>query len=181
MQIFIFLSVLLLLIVLFAVVKIHQEGTDVSISQHAAKKGWTYVIFGLSLTIIGSLFLIFLQASLFPSIGMPYIFYLLLPLSWICLIITAWIPDKREGKLSVVHTYAALGIAISMAIIIFGLLFATHISLLFQLIAGITTLWYIYTLYLYFFVKKSHQYYLVYQTVNMLSFFIIILAISILH
>lgn len=181
MQIVVYISIILLFVILFIIVKNHHEGAHITISQHAAKKKWTYVLFGLALTLIGGFFLVYLQTSLFPLIGMPSIFYLIVALSWIFLLLTAWVPDTRQGKKSKIHEKAALGTAVSMTLIIFSLIFATHLASLLKITAGITTLWYVFTLFLLFFDKKSLQYFLVYQVINIITFFLVLFAASAFH
>jgi len=179
MEIIAFSSVFLLLIILFAIVRLQPRGKHVSISEHAAMTSWTYWIFGISLSLFGGIFLFFLQTSFSASVEMPMYLSFMYPFIWICLLGTAWVPDTGNGKLSKTHKIVAFSLAGWMVIIISSLPFSGHIPLFLKFIAAIISLWYIYTLYLFAFVKKSLQNFLVYQTINTVSFFMIIAAISV--
>jgi hypothetical protein len=181
MKIAALISVFLLLLIFLTVVRVHPQGKQFSISQHAASKGWTSWIFGLALMFFGGFFIIFLETWLYPFLAMPQIFFLVFPFAWICLLMTAWIPDTVYGWKSKIHQITAAGLAWIMVIITGSFAFAGHISEVFRVVAIITALWYIYTLYLFYFVKSSLRHFLVYQSINTFSFFAIIFIISFLQ
>ena len=180
MKIIAILSVFLLLLILFIIVKAQPQGRHVSISQHAAMKTWTYWIFGLSLSLFGGIFLFFLQTSFSETVGMPQYLTFLYPVIWIFLFGTAWVPDTGKGKLSKTHQIAGLSIALWMTIIMANLPFAKNVPMFVRFVTIVISLWYAYTWYLFFFVKKSRQNFLVYQTINVVSLFTVIVAISLL-
>ena len=181
MKIAALVSICLLLVTFFTVVRVHPQGKQFSISQHAASKEWTSWIFGLALTFFAGFFIIFIETWLYPFLAIPKIFFLIFPFTWFCLLITAWIPDTLHGWQSKLHQLAALGIGLIMIFIMVSFIFAGHISPIFRFIAGITALWYIFTLYLFFFVKSSLRYFLVHQSINTVSFFTIIFMIAFLQ
>jgi hypothetical protein len=180
MQIAALLSTLFLFVSLFSIVKMNLQGKHKSISQHAALRLWTYWLFGLSMSIFGGVILFVLQKTMTSFIGPSFLLTLVFLATWICLLITAWIPDKdNEELVSKIHTISGLGIAWCMTILMSILAFANHLAIYFRLMAAITSIWYFYTWYLFYFVKSSRSNFLVYQTINAVSFLLITLMVSI--
>jgi hypothetical protein len=167
----------LLLLIIFTVVRVHPQGSHISISQHAASEIWTYILFGISLSLLGGVFLIFMETSFASHLALPRIFSAVLFASWICLLVTAWIPDRGSGPSNKIHLLASYGMAILMTIIMGCLTITGNLNTVFRFITAFIACWYIFTLYLWFFVKSSHRHFLSYQVINIVSFFIIIFAI----
>jgi hypothetical protein len=180
MKIAALISTLLLLSILFIIVKIHPQGKHKSISQHASLQSWTYWIFGVSMSFFGGVILFYLQQTLTIIIGTSLLLTGVFLATWVFLFITAWIPDKgNEEMVSKIHTISGFGIAWSMTILMCFLVFTNHLPIYFRLLATITSLWYFYTWYLYYFVKNSRRNFLVYQTINIVSFFAVTLIVSV--
>jgi hypothetical protein len=181
MRLIAILSMVLECFCIYIILRTRRLGKDTTISQHAASRRWTYWLFALSLSTFGSLLIVYLLRDFGPQFGLPIIFYIALILGWICLILTAWIPDKDSSmKLNNPHWLAAYAMANTMMITMLSLVFAHHVNMLTRTLAGITASWYAYTLYLGVFGKRSSKSVLVYQSVNILSFFAILIGVSFL-
>lgn len=164
------MSVVLLLATLGIIVGTQPQGKHVSISEHAASRRWSYLVFACSLSIFGSVLLFYLLRSFGPEFGLPVTYYVALFAGWVFLFLTAWIPDRGFRTFTNVHWKAAYGLACCMTIIIASLAGTGRIALFIRLISLVVSIWYCYTLYIWKFTTKGSHQFLVFQAVNISSF-----------
>jgi hypothetical protein len=165
------LSVVLLLFVFFIIVKTKPQGRHISISEHAATRTWSYILFGTALTTCGSMIILFAYKSLGPQLGMTVVYKVVLALGWLALLMTAWIPDPGKGRLSDIHKIIAFSLAGTMAGLMACLTFAIHTPILLRLVSACLAVFYAYTIFLFYNDKSKRKHFLVYQIFNIVSFF----------
>jgi len=169
----------MLVVVLLAIVTTQPQGRHVSISEHVASRVWTYLLFATTLTVCGSLLILFAYRSLGQQLGMPAAYHVILAIAWGACVGTAWVPYPGPGRLGRIHQCLALTLAFSLAALVACLPFATHVGTSLQLLSGAVALWYLYTFYLYFTDESKRQYFLTFQSVNITSFLAIFILASV--
>lgn len=170
------ISVAIAVIAAWFMLRRYPMGRHASISQHAAAQRATYYLFAGVLTGAGLLFWLFLWRWFGPFVGAPGVFYLFLALGIVCQIITAWVPDTgQQDRQSRIHRKAAFTMAFMMAFMAGALVFAEHISLAARLFVAAVTAWMIISWFLFVFVKRTHQHFLVYQAIYIASFYAAVL------
>ncbi len=163
------LSAVLLVAALSLIVATQPRGKQTSISERAASRRWTYVVFSTTLTLCGVSFVVFMYQTFNSSFGLPLlVFRLGLFGALVCLLVTAWIPAKgATGKL---HWYAAHGVGAMMTIMMAALATAGPVNGILRVAALLSAAWYSYTLYVWFFAKPAVRFTVVFQFVNIISF-----------
>jgi hypothetical protein len=167
------LSVVLLLVALGVIVATQPQDRHSSISRRAAAQRWTYLLFASSLTIFGSLFDFYLFHSFGPQLGLPVVYYGAVFLGWICLLLTAWIPERETDPLRGPHWRFAFALACCMTVMTLCLAFTRDAEPAVRVAAVGLSTWYGYTLYLLFQPMKEVRF-LTYESFNVVSFMAII-------
>jgi hypothetical protein len=160
----------LLLVTLAVITYSDRENSYISISERAAKNQRSYLIFACSLSVCGSLLLIYLLRSFGPQFGLPVTYYIALFAGWVLLLLTAWIPDHGPRSFKNPHWKTAFGLAVSMTVMTMSLVAARHISVTVRLVSTVASLWYCYTLYVWLFRAQAFQLFLRYESINIASF-----------
>lgn len=164
------ISAVILLVVLGIIISTDPQRTHISISERAASRRWSYLVFACSLTLFGSLLLFYLFDPFGSQFGLPPVYYMALFIGWAFLLLTAWIPDHGPRNFKNPHWRAALGLACSMTLMAMCLAVARHVDTTIRLLSVAASLWYCYTLYFWFFNTDARQLYLRYETMNIASF-----------
>lgn len=164
------ISVVVLLIALGVIVGTDAHNAHISISERAASRRWSYLVFAGSLSVFGSLLFIYLLAFFGDKLGLPASYYIALFAGWICLLLTAWIPDHGPRDFSNIHWKTAFGLACSMTVMTMSIATAQHVGETIRILSIVTSLWYCYTLYFWLFNTQSFQLYLRFETMNIASF-----------
>jgi len=145
-----------------------------SISQHAASAQGAQWLFAGTLIIGGSVFYYWLLGWFTPRLHLTTLFVVLLSITIFAQVITAIIPDTDKWK-RMVHRVAAYGMAVlyfPLAILILlntasvSAKVAESISLLYMVIAFV----------LFVFLAKAKERYLIFQSLYVIAFQVIILA-----
>jgi hypothetical protein len=181
------LSVTALCVVSIIIILTDPQGKQVSISEHAASRRWSYLLFGVSITIFGSLFDAYLLILFGPHFGLPLVYYLAVVISWICWLLLAWIPaGSGKQDFQSPHYRVAFAWGLMVFLIMTTLAFAHNVSTATRVIATITTAWYVFTIYLGVFASRSSMaqrlspYYLIIQSLNIVSFFGVMMGVAFL-
>lgn len=163
-------SVVLLLITLGVIVGTDAQDAHISISERAASRRWSYLVFAGSLSIFGSLVFLYLLAFFGGQFGLRASYYIALFAGWICLLLTAWIPDRGPRNFTNLHWKTAFGLACTMTIMTMSIAGARHVDETIRVLSLGASLWYCYTLYIWLFNTQAFQLYLRLETMNIASF-----------
>lgn len=148
---------------------------DMSISQHAAGAKGAYTILFVTLVFVGIVFYYWLVSWFTPHLGLSQIFTYILSLTVLMQIIAGIIPDSTGWK----H-YIHQGVAYFMAILYIPLTYlivtSDTISMLATIISALCIGYIFLAAYLFFFVKKARGYYLIFQSLYIVAFQLIILS-----
>ena len=170
MKVIALISVVVLLVILGLIVGTDAHSTHISISERAASRRWSYLVFAGSLSTFGSLLFLYLLLFFGDQFGLPASYYIALFIGWGCLLLTAWIPDHGPRNFSNLHWKTALGLASSMTIMTMSLVGARHVGETIRVLSLAISLWYCYTLYVWLFNTQAFQLYLRFETMNIASF-----------
>lgn len=170
MKIAALLSAVLLLAALVAVAATDSRNTHISISERAASRRWSYLLFALSLSIFGSLLFLYLLVYFGRQFGLPPIYYGALFTGWACLLLTAWIPDRGLRNFTNPHWKTAFGLAVSMTVMAMSLIAARQVDGITRLLSLVVSCWYCYTLYVWLYKTNSFQLYLKFEAINITCF-----------
>jgi hypothetical protein len=170
MKIAALISVVLLMLILGVIVMTDSRSKHVSISERAASRRWSYLVFACSLSVFGSLLLFYLLQFFGSQFGLPASYYIGLFAAWIFLLLTAWIPDHGPRSFRNRHWQAALGLACSITIMTISFACASHIGTEVRWLSIGISMWYCYTLYIWLFNTEAFQLYLRFETMNIASF-----------
>jgi hypothetical protein len=170
MKIAALISVLLLLVMLSVIISSDSQNAHISISERAASRKWSYLLFACSLTFFGSLLLLYLLRYFGSQFGLPVSYYIALLIAWASLLLTAWIPDHGPRSFTNPHWRSALGLAGGITVMTMSLAFAQHVDTVMRILSIIISIWYCYTLYVWLFNTKAYELYLRFETMNIASF-----------
>lgn len=158
---------------------VHSQprGRAASISQHAGAQRHTYWVFAGVLTFAGGAFWLFLIEWLGPTLGVPLVFYLFVILGALFQLITGWVPDHGNGDTSSrIHGLAAFSMAAMMMLLAGCIVIATHVATVPRVLAGLAFVAMGVFWYLFLFVKRTHQHFLVYQSAYIASFYLTVIV-----
>jgi hypothetical protein len=93
-----------------------------------------------------------------------------LPLHFVAIVLTAWIPDPGSGRVSTLHKHVAFSLAAAMIGLAACLPFARHTIISIRILGALAAIWYAYTFYVYFADKRMWRFFLVFQSINIVSF-----------
>ncbi|MGC1176882.1 MAG: hypothetical protein WA843_02330 [Candidatus Saccharimonadales bacterium] len=152
------------------------RGTQVmSLSQHAASATKASKFFAAILVVGGSAFYIWLLTWLKPHLGLPNIFTALLTVTFILQVITAIIPDteawKRTAHRSAAYIMATLYFPLSLLIIS-----AQATSSLAKVVGVICLGYMLFAAISFFTIKRARNRYLIFQSLYIIAFQLIILS-----
>jgi hypothetical protein len=155
------------------------QGRASSISRHAGRQRTSYFLFASTLTLCGLLFSLFMWRWFGPTIGADWPFYVFLGLAIIFQLLTAWLPDNGQGgKISQTHGLVAFSMALMMQLLVACVALAPDVQPISRM-----TAWLVFTLmaifwYLFLFVKRSRGHFLIFQTLYIASFYVVIVLAS---
>lgn len=173
------LGPLSLLIVLGALgLMLKAGGTDIrnSLSEHAATRRRSYVVFAAALISGGTLFYLFATKWLEPVLHLGLAFNLTLALTIICELIAAIIPDGG-GTRSLVHRIFAWSMAVGMLVLTL-ILWSAHAWSVGKVLVTVFLAYMILGWYLFLFIKASRRFFLLFQSSYILSFYLAALAVA---
>lgn len=147
-----------------------------SISKHAGAQRTSYLLFGSVLTFVGAAFYLFLWRWFGPAIGAAWPYYLILALAGIFQLLTAWLPDDGSGKgLAKAHRLVAFSMAAMMMLLVGCVALAPNVGVIARTLSVLVLTLMVILWYLFSFVKSTHRHFLVYQSVYIVSFYVVIL------
>jgi hypothetical protein len=170
MEVAALISVVLLLVALGVIVSTDAHNAHISISERAASRRWSYLVFACSLSVFGSLLFIYLLRFFGSQFDLPPSFYIALFGGWVCLLPTAWIPDHGPRDFSNLHWRSAFGLACSMTIMTMSLALDRDVGQTIRVLSLGISVWYCYTLYVWLFNTEAFQLYLRLEALNIASF-----------
>ena len=148
-----------------------------SISTHAAKQRFSYWVFFASLIAAAGSFYLFTQYFLTPYFGLGDQFSLLVAVTLGLILATAIVPDTG-GRVGLLHGVAAWSMAVCLPIILASLLLSGKVNFGTSLIVGLAILYMVIDWFLFLFVPRTRQYFLLFQGTYVLSFFIAMIAVA---
>lgn len=168
-------------LVLACAVIIHAvPGTgDVSLSERAVSKRWTRLLYGVSITVLGSLFWLYLYRDISQH-EFVNLFRVAAIGGWLGMVLFAWIPSQIGPKsMRGPHSWAVLLMGLCITSIMAMVPFEEHNNIVTRFIAGVVTIWYCYTIYLGLFEQhgSKRRYLLLFELVNVGSFLVLMLAL----
>jgi len=146
-----------------------------SISQHAASTKGAYNLLFITLIVGGLLFYSWLLAWFAPYLELPKSFSYVLSLTVLLQIIAGIIPDSTGWKHRT-HQSAAYFMAVLYIPLSYFIVTSEKISLTAQIVCAICIGYIFLSAYLFFFVRKARNYYLIFQSLYIVSFQLIILS-----
>jgi hypothetical protein len=171
------LSIAIAVAAAWYLVKTWPKGRGSSLSRHAGAHKTAYWIFMAVLVGDGLLFYLFMLKWFVPAMHLAAGYTVLLTLGYALQVGTAFIPDRADGsRLSRSHGLVAFSMAGVMELLTTWLVFADGVSVPARLLAGIGAGWMTFFWLLFVFVKSTHRFFLVYQTLYIASFYVCILA-----
>ncbi|HEV2403029.1 MAG TPA: hypothetical protein VGS08_02405 [Candidatus Saccharimonadales bacterium] len=127
----------------------------------------------------------YLYHSFGPQFGLPFIFYLAVVATWVSMLLTAWVPyHPTKRGLQILHGKAAMAMACMMALIIASLTLARNVSTGIHIVAAILAVWYGFTIYLGFSLKRSSlakrllPHFIVIEVFNIVSFVGLVMGVA---
>lgn len=148
---------------------------NMSISQHAASAKGAYNVLFVTLIAGGLLFYYWLLAWFAPHLLLPKAFSYVLSLTVLLQFIAGAIPDSTDWKHRS-HQSAAYFMAILYIPLTYLIVTSNVISTLATIISAVCISYIFFSAYLFFFVKNARKYYLIFQSLYIVSFQIIILS-----
>lgn len=148
---------------------------DMSISKHAASHKSAYKLFILTLVIGGLVFYYWLLRWFTPHLNLGHPFVFTLSLTILLQVIAGIIPDSTGWKHRV-HQSTAYFMAVLYIPLTYLIVTSENISLTAQIISAACIAYIFLSAYLFFFVRKARNYYLIFQSLYIVSFQIIILS-----
>lgn len=146
-----------------------------SISKHASAYRSTYLIMAVMQTLIYPLFLVFVFGWLMPTFHLPSVFGLFITLTFLGLLVAAWIPDTFGIK-SKVHRICAYGAAALMIPIVLIIFLSSNVSMVARIISLFAACYMFIVTYLFAFVKNARNNHLYFQAIYFALFDLSILA-----
>lgn len=171
-------STLLFISALALIVLTQPQGKHVTISERAISRRWSSILFTTTLTLFGSSFVLYMYRYFGPQFGLPAIYYPALAIGWLGLLGVAWTPAEPGKKNA--HWVAAYGAAAMMTVMMLALAFAHSVGDITRIFAILIGIWYCYSLYVLLYVQTVAKNIVVYQAVNILSFFSVFIGVSFL-
>lgn len=146
-----------------------------TISQHAASNSNALKLFATILIAGGLAFYVWLVRWFTPTLNLSALFVILVTIALLTQVVAGLIPDS-EGLKSKIHRAAAYSGAFLYLPLSALILTASKISTPAQIIGLVCFLYMIIASFSYFFVKKARNHYLIFQTLYIVAFQIVILA-----
>lgn len=146
-----------------------------SISQHAVSNSSALKLFATVLIAGGAAFYLWLVTWFATKLNLSYLFVVLITITLVTQVIAAIIPDTK-GMKSKIHRTAAYGGAFLYLPISILMLTAAKISTAAQIVGLVCFVYMVVAGFLYFFVKKARNHYLIFQALYIMAFQTIILA-----
>jgi len=151
-------------------------GRGKSISAHGGAHRKAYWLYACTLTLSGLLFYAFARWWLAPTLGLPNLFNIILLAAVVLQIMSAWVPDRDDkSPTTVLHRRAAYGLALCMMALTACIMFTPAVALVVRAMAYITFGLMAISWYRFLFDKKAHEKFLIYQSMYIGSFFVLIL------
>lgn len=173
-----YLGLILSLIIWVAIsfMLIKWRGTyAMSISQHAASAKGAYNLLFITLIGGGLLFYCWLLFWFAPHLVLPRVFIFILSLTVLLQVIAGIIPDSTDWRHRT-HQGAAYFMAVLYIPLAYLIISSGNISTLTTIISTVCISYIFFSAYLFFFVKRARKYYLIFQSLYIISFQIIILS-----
>lgn len=146
-----------------------------SISQHAASAKGAYNLLFVTLIAGGLVFYYWLLAWFTPHLELPKTFSYVLSLTMLLQIVAGAIPDSTGWKHRT-HQSAAYFMAVLYIPLTYLIVASENISTLAKVVGAVCISYIFFSAYLFFFVKKTRNYYLIFQSLYIFAFQIIILS-----
>lgn len=140
-----------------------------SISQHAASADGATKLFAGTLIFAGLIFYIWLMTWFSDALHLSWLFKLVLTASFICMFIAAIVPDTKDWK-RITHRAAAYTMAGLYIPITYLVVKTPDLSSTTKLIGIIAIAYMVFGWFLFFFVKKAWDYYLILQSIYIVIF-----------
>ena len=171
------LSILIMVVAAVLLIWWWPQGKKHSLSRHGGSHKKAYWLFGGAMTVSALLFYVFARWWFAPTLGLVNLFNILLFAGIVLQLFTAWIPDRGDGKaISQLHNRAAYSMAFIMMLLVGCIIFAATAPPLVHWLAVAVFLYMSFGWYLFLFVKRSHDHYLVYQMIYIAAFYSLILV-----
>lgn len=140
-----------------------------SISQHAASADGATKLFAGTLVIAGFIFYVWLMTWFSDALDLSLPFKLILTASFICQFVAAVVPDTTGWK-RITHRAGAYTMAALYIPLAYFVLKTPALSVITKLIGTTAIAYMIFGWFLFFFVKKAWDYYLILQSIYIVIF-----------
>lgn len=171
------IATILCLWAIFDVLRKTKIDLSHSISHHAARDPKTHLRFAVTMTLGILLFGIFGLGWFAPYFNMPWVFTTIFTLALLLELATAWIPLTHGWKFTA-HQVASYGTALLIPVLLAFIALSDTFSTSAVYLSAICTLLILTFIFMFLFVKSQRKYYLTYQTIYVVCFFVGILGAS---
>lgn len=174
-----FIATALCLGAIFDVLSQPKMDLSRSISHHAARDSQTHLRFAVTMTLGILLFGIFSLGWFAPHFDMPWIFTAVLALALILELATTWVPLTRGWKFTA-HQIASYGTALLIPVLLTFITLSDEVSKPAAYLCAACTVLILTFIFLFLFVRSQRKYYLAYQTIYVVCFFVGVLGAGLL-
>jgi hypothetical protein len=169
------LSIILIWVVILFILNKWKPTKHKSISQHAAASREAFIIYTLFISLALLLFTLFVFKWLIPTYHLRGQFSVLAAITIVAEFVTVETPDNGGWK-SKIHNPCAFGVALLLPVLLFMLTTSSSLDIAVRTISGLAFVGMLIMLVLFVLKPKTHEKYLVYQSLYYLLFHIPILG-----